>query len=120
MNVTSKNTSINQPQKIALLFLALILAALLFLVKGGINSKAPLEQLARQSIDPEMALSNGRPTVLEFYADWCEACREMAPTMHSIEDEFKEDLNIVSLVVSSVIGYKCLSFIIKTNLGKCD
>ena len=91
----------SQLQRITLFLSVLLLGILLFFARGGINSRAPLEELARKSLDPEIALSNGRPTVLEFYADWCEACREMAPTMHSIEDEFKEDVNIVLLNVDN-------------------
>ena len=60
-----------------------------------------LDQLARQSLNPEIALSNGRPTILEFYADWCEACREMAPAMLNIENEVKQDMNIVLLNVEN-------------------
>ena len=99
MNETTKNNSINQIQRIFLLLSALFLTILLFIIRGGVNSKVPLEQLARQSLDPEIALSNGRPTVLEFYADWCEACREMAPAMLSIENEFQDELDIVLLNV---------------------
>ena len=51
------------------------------------NPEAPLEQLARRSLDPEVALANGRPTVFEFYASWCEACKEMAPTMLELEKQ---------------------------------
>ena len=91
----------SQLQRITLFLSVLLLGIVLFLARGGINSRAPLEELARKSLDPEIALSNGRPTVLEFYADWCEACREMAPAMHSIEDQFKEDLNIVLLNVDN-------------------
>ncbi len=102
MNVTSsKKTTISQLQRIILLLSALLLAIFLFFVRGGIKTRAPLEQLARQSLNPESALSNGRPTVIEFYADWCEACQEMAPAMLSIKNEFKGEVDFVLLNVDN-------------------
>ena len=61
------------------------LAAFLFFIRNGFSSRQPLEELARRSLPPEIALTNNRPTIFEFYADWCEVCQQMAPAMLSVE-----------------------------------
>jgi hypothetical protein len=45
---------------------AALLAVLLFWLRGGLHPAAPLEQLARQSLDLPVALGDGRPTLVEF------------------------------------------------------
>jgi thiol:disulfide interchange protein len=80
---------------------AAALALMLFLVRGGLHPAAPLEQLARQSLDLPVALGDGRPTLVEFYADWCEACRAMAPAMASLEQEHHGALDVVLLNVDN-------------------
>ena len=77
------------------------LALMLFLVRGGLHPAAPLEQLARQSLDLPVALADGRPTLVEFYADWCEACRAMAPAMASLEQQHHGALDVVLLNVDN-------------------
>ncbi|BBN08345.1 hypothetical protein MPTK1_4g10810 [Marchantia polymorpha subsp. ruderalis] len=69
---------------------------------GRVGGATPsLPQLAAQSIPYEEALGNGRPTVVEFYADWCEVCREMAKDVFVVEQEYKDKINFVMLNVDN-------------------
>jgi len=56
------------------------LAVFAFVASRSLTGRPALEELRIQSMPLDSALSNGRPTVLEFYADWCEVCNELAPT----------------------------------------
>lgn len=96
-----QSSPLGMGQKLVLLLVALGLASGLLFLKGGFNSDQPLDELARRSLNPEVALSNGRPTIIEFYADWCEACREMAPTMLEMEKRTENQLNIVLVNVDN-------------------
>ena len=79
---------------------AALLVALIWL-RGGLHPEAPLEQLARRSLDLPVALSDGKPTIVEFYADWCEACRAMAPAMAQMERQRQNELDVVLLNVDN-------------------
>jgi len=88
-------------QRTSLLIISILLVVFLFISKIGLKTNSTLEILARNSLTPEVALSNGFPTVIEFYADWCEACKEMAPDMKKIKEEINDKVNIVLLNVDN-------------------
>lgn len=92
---------LGQRERLILLVIALALATAVVWLRGGLQPQAPLEALARRSPDLSVALSNGRPTIVEFYADWCEACRSMAPAMESVEESHRNQLNVVLLNVDN-------------------
>ncbi len=88
-------------QKIFLVLLSLFLVVSLFFFRSGFKSSAMLDKLAKNSLEPDIALSNGKPTVFEFYADWCEACKEMAPDMVEAEALNSNEIDIVLLNVDN-------------------
>tara|TARA_Y100000589_G_scaffold310861_1_gene329683 strand:+ start:297 stop:608 length:312 start_codon:yes stop_codon:yes gene_type:complete len=52
-------------------------------------------------MDPEIAFTNGKPTYLEFYAQWCEICKKMAPEVTELKKEFDDQINFVFLNVDN-------------------
>ncbi|EYU39387.1 hypothetical protein ABFS82_11G091000 [Erythranthe guttata] len=65
---------------------------------GGGSS---LKELSAAALPYEEALSNGKPTVVEFYADWCEVCRELAPDVYKVKQQYKDRVNFVMMNVDN-------------------
>lgn len=43
-------------------------------------------------------VANGRPTVVDFYAEWCENCKEMAPTLRQLEGRYKDKVYLMAFL----------------------
>ena len=77
-------------------FISLVLFRNLFF-----QSTYLLKSFGELSVDPEIAFKNNKPTFLEFYAEWCEVCKEMAPKVSNLKKEFENDINFVFLNVDN-------------------
>ena len=85
-----------------LIFIISIVIVLLFLFRSFLfKSTYLLKSFGELSVDPEIALTNNKPTFLEFYAEWCEVCKEMAPQVSALKDEYEKDINFVFLNVDN-------------------
>jgi len=81
---------------ISIVFISLVLFKNLFF-----KSSYLLKSFGELSVDPEIAFTNNKPTFLEFYAEWCEVCKEMAPQVSAFKDEYEKDINFVFLNVDN-------------------
>ncbi|MBR8828923.1 MAG: thioredoxin fold domain-containing protein [Gomphosphaeria aponina SAG 52.96 = DSM 107014] len=64
---------------------------------GGIS----LEKQAEKSVPLEIALNNGKPTLTEFYANWCTSCQAMAKDLAELKQQYGEQVNFVMLNVDN-------------------
>jgi thiol-disulfide isomerase/thioredoxin len=39
--------------------------------------------------------NNGKPTVIDFWAPWCENCKVAAPTLKAVEEEYGDQVNFI-------------------------
>jgi len=102
MQSESREPLLNSNLK-ALLFLiiAVVLISLLLFRNLFFQSTYLLKSFGELSVDPEIAFKNNKPTFLEFYAEWCEVCKEMAPRVSALKKEYEKDINFVFLNVDN-------------------
>ena len=84
-----------------ILFLVLVFSSLLAFKNFFYQPTFLLKSFGESSIDPEIAFKNKKPTFLEFYAEWCEVCKETAPIIATFKEEYEEDINFVFLNVDN-------------------
>ena len=102
MQSGNKEFVLNFSQKsILILLFALIICVLIGLKNYFFQPIFLLKQFGESSIDPEIAFTNNKPTFLEFYADWCEVCKEMAPKVDDIKKKYEKEINFVFLNVDN-------------------
>ncbi|MBD2210984.1 thioredoxin family protein [Nostoc linckia FACHB-104] len=108
----TKDSPVNTPAKpestaaarVRNFLIAIVAIALSVALVVGLRSEttsASLSKLDEASTPLEVAISNGKPSLVEFYADWCTVCQKMAPDMTELKQQYADQLNFVMLNVDN-------------------
>lgn len=88
-------------RNLVIVLVAVILSVAIFLGLQTGTSSASLAAMAETSTPLNEALVNGKPTLMEFYADWCTACQAMAQDMADLKQTYSNRVNFVMLNVDN-------------------
>ena len=94
-------------KKVTTIFITIIICSFLavnFLLKPNqlnyisnstINGLAMMRAMASETISYQDAIVNEKPTLIEFYADWCTTCQSMSPILSSLKEKHADQVNFV-------------------------
>ena len=86
---------------VIVLLISVVIVSFILFRNLFFESTLLLKSFGELSVDPEIAFKNNKPTFLEFYAEWCEVCKEMAPQVSALKEEYEKDINFVFLNVDN-------------------
>jgi thiol-disulfide isomerase/thioredoxin len=101
MNPQGKATSGARVRNFLIAIVAIALSVALILGLRTETTTLTLAKLDEQSTPLEVALTNGKPSLIEFYANWCTVCQKMAPDIGALEKDYAGKLNLVMLNVDN-------------------
>ncbi|MGF1520391.1 MAG: thioredoxin family protein [Nodosilinea sp.] len=91
----------NRARNLVVAISAVVLAAAMFLGLRTQASTPSLAELAASAVPYEVAQTNDKPTLLEFYANWCATCQAMAGDMAELRESYGDRVNFVMLNIDN-------------------
>lgn len=94
-------STVKRVRNLVIVLVAIALSTAVFFGLRTETSVSSLEKLAESAVPLEVALENDKPTLMEFYANWCTSCQAMAKDMTELEEEYHDHVNFVMLNVDN-------------------
>lgn len=98
---TTPQTVATRWKNLLITLVAIILSVGLFLGFRTDLTSTTLPELAETATPIDVALENGKPTLIEFYANWCTSCQAMAEDMAQLRQQYEDRVNFVMLNVDN-------------------
>ncbi|MGB3532334.1 MAG: thioredoxin family protein [Microcoleaceae cyanobacterium] len=107
--MTHPNSSTDSPTtpigtRLKNLLITLVAIALSVALVLGLRTdltSTSLSELSETATPIDVALENGKPTLMEFYANWCTSCQAMAEDMAQLRQQYEGQVNFVMLNVDN-------------------
>jgi thiol-disulfide isomerase/thioredoxin len=97
----SQSTLATRLRNLVIVLVAILLSTAIFLGLRTGTDIGSLEAMAEAATPLEVALGNNKPTLMEFYANWCTSCQAMASDMGDLKQEYDDRVNFVMLNVDN-------------------
>ncbi|MEL7007647.1 MAG: thioredoxin family protein [Cyanobacteria bacterium J06588_4] len=91
----------NSVRNIVIAIAAVVLSVALFLGLQTETNGTSLDAQVKKSTALDVALTNSKPTLTEFYADWCTSCQAMAGDLAQLKESYGDRVNFVMLNVDN-------------------
>jgi thiol-disulfide isomerase/thioredoxin len=91
----------NRLRNLLIAIVAIVLSAFFAFSLKNQTSGTSLGATAKAAMPLEVALANGKPTLMEFYADWCSSCQHMAPAVAELKQQHGDRVNFVMLNIDN-------------------
>ncbi|GAX25342.1 hypothetical protein FisN_5Lh435 [Fistulifera solaris] len=82
---------------VAIMAIALAIGQYAWQFTHPVTPVSLLMQMTQESSAPQIIGTNNKPTLVDFWAPWCENCRIMAPTLRALHEEYKDQINFVTI-----------------------
>jgi len=66
-----------------------------------LNKQAFLEKVFNYENSKDWKFEGDLPCIIDFYADWCQPCKQVAPILEELSDEFAGKINIYKVNTES-------------------